>query len=157
MRRTFLNGNEEFLKVAIEARDREIETWSFYEIFNHCEDDDDFWEALKDNADNIDEAERYIQLWKNLSLFHEYGLSFDFVDVHSFEDMDEGYYRYQLSWGGPGDEIRFYESGLIEYVYLDWGKGAGFDVTEELQWLEDYFEEAMVIDWDSIPYEDKFK
>jgi hypothetical protein len=49
----------------------------------------------------------------------EYGYSFDDVDG------DQGYWRWQLSWGGPGDEFRFFtgDGGVdnIEYwfLYLD--------------------------------------
>lgn len=79
--------------------------------------------------------------------FHEYGLSFDFVGPGTFgEDQTRGYWRYQLSTGGPGDEIRFYgELGhdgrayldKAEYWFLDWFDGASVNVTHEdtVQWL----------------------
>jgi hypothetical protein len=42
----------------------------------------------------------------------------------------KGYWRYQLSWGGPSDEFRFYAGGCgdqepyrISYVFLDWFDG----------------------------------
>lgn len=61
---------------------------------------------------------------------HEYGLSFDYVAPDTFTNQKEGYWRYQLSWGGPSDEFRFYSSGpdvtpyRIEYWFLDWFDGA---------------------------------
>ena len=60
---------------------------------------------------------------------NEYGLTLDFVPAHTYEDQAEGYLRYQLSTGGPGDEFRYYltaELGIyrIVYVFLDWGDGA---------------------------------
>lgn len=67
--------------------------------------------------------------------FYEYGLCFDYVEPDTFEDQTEGYYRFQLSWGGPSDEFRFYSDGSIEYVYLDWFTGIGWDVTGE-DWAE---------------------
>jgi hypothetical protein len=59
----------------------------------------------------------------------EYGLSFDYVEAGTFEDQEEGYFRYQLSWGGPSDEFRFFVGPdfapyRIEYWYLDWFDGA---------------------------------
>lgn len=59
--------------------------------------------------------------------FHEYGLSFDYVEPA--EPGENGYFRYQLSWGGPSDEFRFYcDPGFrcyyVEYVFMDWFDGA---------------------------------
>jgi hypothetical protein len=59
----------------------------------------------------------------------EYGLSFDYVAPLTFDDQKEGYFRYQLSWGGPGDEFRFFVNPdlschRIEYWFLDWFEGA---------------------------------
>ncbi len=57
------------------------------------------------------------------------GLCFDYVDPNTFNDQKEGYWRWQLSWGGPGDEFRIYINPdksvhRIEYWYLDWFDGA---------------------------------
>lgn len=61
--------------------------------------------------------------------FNEYGLSFDYVAPNTFTDQKRGYFRYQLSWGGPSDEFRFYTDEnfnltRIEYWFLDWNDGA---------------------------------
>jgi hypothetical protein len=61
--------------------------------------------------------------------FCDYGLSFDFVAADTFPDQREAYFRYQLSWGGPSDEFRFfagpdYSCHRIEYWFLDWFDGA---------------------------------
>lgn len=59
----------------------------------------------------------------------EYGLCFDYVPPGTFKDQDEGYWRYQISWGGPSEEFRFYSSGphykpyRITFVFLDWFDG----------------------------------
>ena len=64
---------------------------------------------------------------------YEYGLSFDYVAPETFNDQPEGYFRYQLSWGGPSDEFRIYAQRVdeyrysiyrIEYWFLDWFDGA---------------------------------
>ena len=65
----------------------------------------------------------------DLGNMYEYGLCFDYVAPKTFEDQEQGYFRYQLSWGGPGDEFRFYCGPefiphLIEYWFLDWYDGA---------------------------------
>ena len=78
--------------------------------------------------------------------FHEYGPSFDYVEPGTFTDQDEGYLRFQISWGGPSEEIRFYVSPTqnagyygvrpdwhlyrIEFWYLDWFDGACVDITK---------------------------
>jgi hypothetical protein len=75
----------------------------------------------------------------DLGTLNEYGLSFDYVAPGTFTDQRRGYWRYQLSWGGPSDEFRFYahrdadhtpwrtdyfKVERIEYWYLDWWDGA---------------------------------
>ena len=61
-------------------------------------------------------------------------LSWDYVEPGTFEDQEEGYYRLQLSWGGPSDEFRIYttqyadEIDVIEYHYMDWFDGASIRV-----------------------------
>ena len=80
-------------------------------------------EALRISIDDIQEA------IDNNSLF-ELGLGFDYVAPDTFNDQDEGYWRYQLSWGGPSDEFRFFTYDLedrfplVEYWFLDWFDGA---------------------------------
>jgi hypothetical protein len=64
----------------------------------------------------------------DLGTFNEYGLSFDYVAPGTFKNR-RGYWRYQLSWGGPSDEFRFYcdenrNPVRIEYWLLDWWDGA---------------------------------
>ena len=64
-----------------------------------------------------------------LGNFSDYGLCFDYVAKGTFEDQDRSYFRYQLSWGGPSDEFRFYvDEDLvpyeIEYWFLHWYDGA---------------------------------
>lgn len=64
--------------------------------------------------------------------FNEHGLSFDYVAPGTFKGQRRGYFRYQISWGGPSDEFRFYAEGRgyhwsldrIEYVFLNWYDGA---------------------------------
>jgi len=63
-------------------------------------------------------------------------LSWGYVEAETFEGQDKGYYRLQLSWGGPSDEFRIYtiEDSLdidyIEYHYMDWFDGASVPVLE---------------------------
>ena len=62
------------------------------------------------------------ELPKNIS---EYGLSIDFVPAHTFEGQQEGYTRYQLSWGGPSEEFRVFTIvPRVEFWFLDWFDGA---------------------------------
>ena len=80
-------------------------------------------ESLKSTIDDIREAIDSNELF-------ELGLGFDYVSPGTFNDQTEGYWRYQLSWGGPSDEFRFFAFDLedrvpmVEYWFLDWFDGA---------------------------------
>jgi len=70
---------------------------------------------------------------EELGNFNEYGLGFDYVAKGTFTDQKRGYFRYQLSWGGPSDEFRFYVDETldpveIEYWFLDWFDGASIEL-----------------------------
>ncbi|MDP2371905.1 hypothetical protein [Rhodoferax sp.] len=73
--------------------------------------------------------------------FNEYALSFDYVAPGTFSDQPKGYWRYQMSWGGPSDEIRFFGGPVhftkAEYWFMDWYDGAKLDVADErvAHWL----------------------
>ena len=82
-----------------------------------------------------------------LGPWHEYGLGFAYVAPDTFEGQYEGYFRYQLSWGGPSQEIRFFADPSfsihrIEFWHLNWFDGASVDITEDeaAQWIVDDFE-----------------
>jgi len=67
-------------------------------------------------------------------------LAFDFVKGNTFKNQPDGYWRLQLSWGGPSDEIRYYKADRsdkktydqITYVYMDWFDGAEIQVHDEV-------------------------
>lgn len=81
---------------------------------------EDLFDELRENA-----SER----------FYEVGLEFTLVTAEdSYCDMP--YFRYLLSWGGPGTEIRFFvsDSGKLlksEFWYLPWYDGAFVNVTKD--------------------------
>ena len=77
----------------------------------------------------------------DLGPFEEYGLSFGYVSAGTFTGQRRGFWCYLLSWGGPSDEIRFHESGRIEYRFHDWFDGAGRDITgtRVAEWLRERF------------------
>tara|TARA_R110000824_G_scaffold182255_1_gene363132 strand:+ start:52 stop:561 length:510 start_codon:yes stop_codon:yes gene_type:complete len=65
------------------------------------------------------------------------GLSFDFVEAGTFEGQNYGYWRFQMSWGGPSDEFRIYTDynkniNYIEYWYKDWFDGASIRVHDDV-------------------------
>jgi len=83
------------------------------------------WEAY------CEDSEKYLD---DLGRFSEYGLSFDYVEPGTFDDQPEGYFRYQISWGGPSIEFRFYVNPdltihRIEYWYVDWFDGASLELS----------------------------
>lgn len=80
-----------------------------------------------------------------------YGLSFDWVAPGTFTDQTEGYYRYQISWGGPSEEFRFFvdpdkSCHRMEYWFMVLFDGAHRDVTGNplVQDLWGWFKEAVV-------------
>ncbi len=91
-------------------------------------------EEFEDRMDDIRRLWRAYQKDPDKSVvdvgtFSDYGLGFDYVAPGTFNDQKRGYFRYQLSWGGPSDEFRFYcdenfKPVEIEYWFLDWGDGA---------------------------------
>ena len=77
---------------------------------------------------------------------NELGLSFDYVEPNTFNDQKEGFWRWQLSWGGPSDEFRIFVNEdnkiyKIEYWYMDWFDGASIIVKDSLIYhiIEEYF------------------
>jgi hypothetical protein len=120
MKTTFLNGDKAFKQRAKDYMKSRIEDFKYFMGLDDLETSDD-----------------------EHGSFYNYGLSIDYQEP---EGRKRGYFRYQLSWGGQSDEIRFYFDGhvcdKIEYVFLDWGTGAGFDVTNEewAKWLWDWFD-----------------
>lgn len=149
MKTVFLNGDLEFKNRGIKNLEREAEVMMFYYKFNGVESDYDMLSTIDySEYDTVEELQHDLDMFKDLPGFHEYGLSFDFVEG---DGDDEPYFRYQLSWGGPSDEIRFYEDGNIHYVFLDWFTGVGFDVTddESFNWLYDYFEGCEMLNFES--------
>lgn len=72
----------------------------------------------------------------NLGHLYEYGLGFDYVAPGTFDGQKQGYFRYQLSWGGPSDEFRIFvnpdfSAHRIEYWFLNWFDGAHAVLTGE--------------------------
>ena len=87
-----------------------------------------------------------------LGTWEEYGLSFDYVPKDTFTGQKRGYFRYQLSWGGPSEEFRFYvdetlDIEKVEFWYLDWFDGAKVVVGgRALQTWREIWEEFREID-----------
>ena len=112
-----------------------------YEVF-------DPYEAKRMSDEEIDE---YVNEERCYEWFSEYGLGLDVVEPCTFRDQPERFMRYQFSWGGPQEEIRFYYDcgatmpNYIEFWFLDWNVGNSIDISQDsvAQWLWDYFSEVM--------------
>ena len=118
--------------------------------FNETEQD------YKDARDYYDESQReehdqydgYEDLYDYVN---NTCLCWDYVEKGTFDDQERGYFRLQLSWGGPGDEFRIYVDydksiDYIEYWYLDWYDGARVRVgsdTESYDICRDFLEVAL--------------
>ena len=79
--------------------------------------------------------------------FYNYGLCVDMVSVGTFKDQNEPYLRYQISYGGPSEELRFYQNGTVEFWFLDWYDGASKIITslDWVQWLKQYLEDIELL------------
>ena len=67
--------------------------------------------------------------------FYQYGLCFDYVAPYTFEDQRAGYWRWQISWGGPAEEFRIYvdpETDRVKEVDFFYTEGWGDDHTINL-------------------------
>ena len=119
------------------------------ELRERIEDIRKLWKTYCNNTGYADE---------DLGTFEEYGLCADYVAPGTFSDQKRGYFRWQLSWGGPSDEFRFYmDENLkaieIEYWFLDWFDGACINLTgSDYQLLEEiftsYFKESGVKEYE---------
>ena len=90
------------------------------------------WKLYQKDPEGYDE---------DLGNFADYGLCFDYVEPGTFEGQQCGYWRYQLSWGGPSDEFRLYGGGQIEYRFHDWGDGAGrYLKGSDLEFMQEIFD-----------------
>jgi len=89
---------------------------------------------------------------------NQYGLCFDFVSAGTFTDQKSGYWRFQMSFGGPSDEFRIYtdyEKNIhyIEYWFLDWFDGASKTIGsthehyETVQMLWSQFKDSGTVDY----------
>lgn len=88
----------------------------------------DIEDVFADHEDEIREAA--------YDAWGDYGLATDYVAPETFDDQEEGYFRFQISYGGPSEEIRFYVNPdfsvhCIEFWLLDWFDGASRDVTKD--------------------------
>jgi len=84
---------------------------------------------LEGQEKDIAHFEQYLEYESFYDYVNQTALSWDFVEANTFNDQKVGYYRLQLSWGGPSTEFRIYTDkdlniSYIEYWYLDWYDGA---------------------------------
>ena len=99
----------------------------FKEAYQYFNEDEELREPNE-------ELEHYEDFGQYIS---EYGLCFDKVEPNTFQGQKLGYWRWQLSWGGPSDEFRIFVDEdkniyKIEYWFLDWGDGASIIVKDSL-------------------------
>ena len=82
----------------------------------------------KKNRKKTSEFSEYESL---MDYANQNSLDFSYVEPNTFKKQSEGYWRWQLSWGGPSDEFRYYHHDgdkkkikSMEYSYMDWFDGA---------------------------------
>ena len=115
------------------------------ELEDRMDDLHKLWDAYQEGDEEVDD----------LGNIFDYGLSVDYVAPQTFPEQYEGYLRYQLSWGGPSDEFRFFINPdltvhRIEYWFLDWYDGASIRLTGDdwglLNDIYDWFVECGTVE-----------
>ncbi len=82
----------------------------------------------------------------DLGCLNDYGLDFSLIEAGTFEDQRADYYRYQISWGGPSSEFRYYKNGDIVFHFMDWFDGAHRDlVGNDLIFMEELGESFLML------------
>ena len=119
--------------------------------FNETEQDYKDAQTYYDQSEpeEHDQYEGYEDL---IDYVNQTALCWDYVEKGTFDDQERGYFRLQLSWGGPGDEFRIYVDydksiDYIEYWYLDWYDGASVRVgsdTESYDICRDFLELSLL-------------
>ena len=59
-------------------------------------------------ASTLEDLEDLMQREDIGTAINEYFLSFDYVEPETFNGQKEGFFRLQMSWGGPSDEFRIF-------------------------------------------------
>ncbi len=164
---TFVNCSEsdelEFINTARKHFQGVEETLEFYmengiDLEGYEHEDKTRRELLEEGFDRHETKDilNVLSTFESVGSFYEYGLSFDFVDA---DENSDGYYRFQICWGGPSSEVRIFRDGSIEAVYMDWFVGVGFNVDtwSSFNWLVENFQDACSIDWDSKCHEELYQ
>tara|TARA_R100001510_G_scaffold55781_1_gene60221 strand:+ start:99 stop:530 length:432 start_codon:yes stop_codon:yes gene_type:complete len=104
-------------------------------------------ESLKKSGYKAADFEDYLEYERLFDYVNQSALCFDFVKAGTFTDQKVGYYRLQLSYGGPSTEFRIYTDkdlniDYVEYWYLDWFDGASIIINDKLviEILEEFLE-----------------
>ena len=133
-----MNNTQQELKCADLVQDKFNQTEQTYQEAN------DFFNQYDNATEGEQIALKVIDKHKG-NYYHEYEDLFDYVNqtalswdyVEGEGKNNPGYYRLQLSWGGPSDEFRIYTIGdtlevdVIDYYYMDWFDGASIPVFED--------------------------
>ena len=85
-----------------------------------------FEEFLSDTFEDLNQYDDFFDY------VNQSGLCFDRIEAGTFKDQRAGFWRWQLSWGGPSEEFRLFDNGDLEYWYLDWFDGACVKVQDEI-------------------------
>tara|TARA_R100000742_G_C4203944_1_gene32232 strand:- start:125 stop:571 length:447 start_codon:yes stop_codon:yes gene_type:complete len=120
-------------KVQENFKDREkdfVQAKEFYDKYEDATEGEKIALEVFNEDAHLDGYEDFFDYINN------YGLAFDYVEKGTFTDQERGYFRYQLSWGGPSDEFRIYvdydkQITHIDYWFLDWGDGASVRIPED--------------------------
>lgn len=133
-----MNNTQQELKCADLVQDKFNQTEQTYQEANN------FFNKYDNATEGEQIALKVIDKHKG-NYFHEYEDFFDYVNsnalswdwVDAEDEKNPGYFRLQLSWGGPSDEFRIYTIGdtldidCIDYHYMDWFDGASIPVFED--------------------------
>ena len=87
--------------------------------------------------DRLDQFKKGLESNDPIKWLVESVLGFDYVEPKTFNNQEQGYWRMQISWGGPSDEVRWYTNNGINfskttYAYLDWFDGDEIEIDDDV-------------------------
>jgi len=115
-----------------EKKCSDIVQWEYVQRLDQFEDAKSFFEKNKKDKLDHQNSDQYDCYEDFFEYVNQSGLCFDRVEAGTFKDQRAGYWRWQLSWGGPSQEFRLFDNGDLEFWHLDWFDGACVQVKDEI-------------------------
>ena len=98
-----------------------------------------FFKGTDETKKNRKKHSEFSEYESLMDYANQSSLDFSYIEPNTFKKQSEGYWRWQFSWGGPGDELRAFVNRddsihRLEYWFLDWYDGASIEVQPGEVW-----------------------